>query len=230
MQVPQHHEAVPITSLSGAPQESLSGNTLVQLDRGRELRAYALYLEQASDIFRGALRCQQGPETPEPRPNGPGCPLGSQGAPAITHHLPLPGASMCQALLLLHCLYAFDRGAWAEGLCGPDLLELACIADKFACTAVLRLVDSTLVKRCTAQEGAGGGGEWAPPCLIARNAPEQHGLARKLHLTGFEARVGCFLGMHADEIDLTQVDAGLAHVLRGANRVRAELLASMCRG
>ena len=30
MQVPQHHEAVPITSLSGAPQESLSGNTLVQ--------------------------------------------------------------------------------------------------------------------------------------------------------------------------------------------------------
>ena len=84
------------------------------------------------------------------------------------------------------------------------------------------------MKRCAAQEGPPGG-EGAP-FLTAQNAPEQHRLAGKLHLMGYEAHMGCFLGMHADEIDLSQVDASLAHVLRGANRVPAELLASMCRG
>ena len=204
-------------SLAEPPAASLSGTTLLVLEGNKSLRAHALHLEQASDIFRGALECLQ----PAAGAAGskPESEQASDEAAPVTHSLPLPGVTMHQALLLLHCMYAWARESWASCLSLPDLLDLARLADRYACTSVLRLVDSTILKRCKAQDGAG-----PDAILTVQSAPEQHRLAQELHLRAYQTHVGFFMGLNADEIDLTQVDDSYADILRGASKICTELL------
>ena len=223
----------PRACLSEPPPASLSGNTLIVLERGRPLRAHSCHLEQASEVLQGALECLQPGVNPAAAAGG-ASPAYIDLSPSwgarwngvsVTHSLPLPGVTLHQALLLLHCLYAWARESWAASLSLADLFDLARVADKYACTSVLQLVDTTICKRCSEQGPAAEGA-----VLTAQTAPEQHRLARTLHLRAYEGQIGFFLGMHADEIDLSTVDPSLAGVLRGASRVRAELLASMVNG
>lgn len=60
---------------------------------------------------------------------------------------------MHQALLLLHCVYAFDRRSWLAALSPEDLLELAAITHKFAAVSIFDLVHATLVQRCSGGRG-----------------------------------------------------------------------------
>ena len=152
-----------------------------------------------------------------------GSQLARHDSATVTHRLPLARATRHQALLLLHCLYAFDKGAWIRGVEAADFFALAHIADRFACEAVLGLVDRALVDRCQAEDVDPGPGQ----LLTLETAPAQHQLASRCHLRAYEAHVSHFLGLHADKVDLTLLDPSLAHALRGANKMRSELLASM---
>ena len=59
--------------------------------------------------------------------------LARQDRAAVTLRLPLARVTRHQALLLLHCLYAFDKGAWILGVGAADLFALAQIADRPCC-------------------------------------------------------------------------------------------------
>lgn len=137
--------------------------------------------------------------------------------PQALHRLPLPGVSKHQVILLLHCLYRFARDTWAESLAAQDLHALAGLAHRYAVMDVLELVDSSLLKQCTA----------SPELLTVDTAPAQHRIACDLQLPMYRAHVGQFLGKHADQVDITKVDPAFAAVLRGAIDARAELLQSM---
>ena len=213
-------------SLASPPDASLSGNTSIELDSGEELRAHASHLEQVSSTFQGALKCLQ-PAAAAPQDASQDCLPSSEERAVITHRLPLPGVTRHQMLLLLHWLYSWTRESFSAALSVTNLVALATISDRYGALPVLHMVDSVLVKRSEAQAASPLDEALGPVILSAHTAPEQHKLARKLHLTGYEAHVGIFLGMHADEIDLTKVDPGLAHILVGASRIRAQMLASM---
>ena len=129
--------------------------------------------------------------------------------------LPLPGTSRKQALLLLHCLYAFDRKSWAKSLKSPELADLARIAHKYACTAVLGLADNSLVAACKGEDFA---------LLGVREAPAQLQLARDLNLDKLEIHLAYTMGKHAHRLDLTALDAVTAAMLKGAT----ELYKSVC--
>ena len=136
-------------------------------------------------------------------------------AGAAAHTLPMTGVTMPQALLLLHCLYAFDRRAWVVGVGFQDLCDLVRVCDKFACCGVLQLVDKTLLER--AEAGEGDAGDEASMLNVA-NAPAHHKLASRYRLSAYEAHVARFLGLNADRVDLAALDPSLAHALRGPTR------------
>ena len=220
------HADPPAADLSQPPEASLTGDTTILLDGGDcSLRVHAAYLEQASQVLKGALQCVQpqacGQKAGKKRK--PVTQLARQDRAAVTLRLPLARVTKHQALLLLHCLYAFDKGAWILGVGAADLFALAQIADRFACEAVLGLVDKALVERCVAENVDQGTGQ----LLTVKTAPAQHKLASSCHLRAYEALVSHFLGLHADKVDLTLLDPSLAHALRGANNMRSKLLASM---
>ena len=127
---------------------------------------------------------------------------------------------MHQALLLVRCLCAFDRRAWLAALSPDDLLELARITHKHACTSILDLVRTVLVQRCSA-------GAPSVPVLTISNAPEQLQVAKRLQLTGYEACIGRFLGTHAEDIDMSKLDICLANALQATVASRAELIDGM---
>lgn len=143
---------------------------------------------------------------------------------SAAHTLPMTGVTTPQALLLLHCLYAFDRRAWVVGVGFQDLCDLVRVCDKFACCGVLQLVDKTLLER--AEAGEGDAGDEASMLNVA-NAPAHHKLASRYRLSAYEAHVARFLGLNADRVDLAALDPSLAHALRGANEMRSKLFASM---
>ena len=200
------------------PAAAGGGNTLIVLDSGEELHAHSFWLEAASEVFRTALTC-----TPTPgRSTRSSRQVSPDAAASRMQQLPLPGVSKHQALLLLHCLYAWANKDWVGTLSQSDLLDLARIADKYACARVLELVDSTLVQQCRAAPSP-------PGCLSPDNAPAQFQLARDLHLEEYEGEIAQFLGMHASQVDLSKLDKTLANVLRGASKSHAELLSSLLR-
>ena len=156
------------------------------------------------------------------------CLPSSEERAVITHRLPLPGVTRHQMLLLLlHWLYSWTRECCSRALSVKNLVALATISDRYGALPVLHMVDGVLVKRSEAQAASPLDELLGPVILSAHTAPEQHKLARKLHLTGYEAHVGIFLGGHADEIDLPKIDPGLAHILVGASTILAQMLASM---
>ena len=212
----------PGIKLDSAPQASLSGNTVIVLDSGISLLAHSIYLEQASEVFQGALEClQPAADALRSRPEF------ASGSPHITHRLPMPGVSMHQALLLLHCLYAWARESWAASLTMKDLCDLARIADRFACHSALHMVDETMLRLAVAHEDSPPDAALGGAVLTAASAPEQHRLAQELNLRRYRLHVEFFMGMHASEMNLTQVGEEHAEVLRGASKMRAELLASL---
>ena len=206
-----------------APEGSLNADTRILLDDGQYLCAHAVYLRRVSEVFAGALTCS-GTNVGGSVESAASQQLSE--ISAITHILPLPGATMPQALLLVHYLYSWTPESWAKGLSRQSLLELARVADKYACTSVLALVDSTLVQQCEEQD-LQDEDSVDEKILTAASAPAQHKLARKLHLTGYEALAGSFLGRHVGDIDISQVDASYANILHGANLLRADMLASL---
>ena len=125
--------------------------------------------------------------------------------------LPLPGTSRQQALLLLHCLYAGDPRSWTKLLDLPQLADLGRIAHRFGCTAVLRLVDSRLVKLVSCRLQKEGKKSMA-------DAPATFAMARESGLTKLESHLGHWMGAHPRWVDLQALDLepGLAAVLRGA--------------
>ena len=214
------------------PAKSVNGDLLITLDDGSRIPAHSVYLQHASEVFTNALDT---------------CP-GQAGAPEAAHssklrsaakrlrtdqpprprsdplELALPSTSKRQALLLLNCLYAWTRETTVWAWPPPDLLELARVSHRFGCTEVLQLADSGLVKMCKA-EAAAEEVETVEEVLYEgwlnfEDAPAQHRLARDLHLTGFEACIGRFMGMHANDVDLESVDPSLAAVLEGARKIR----------
>lgn len=197
----------PEASCGAHPPLSESGDVLLVLDDMTTLNCHALHLQHASSVFQTALSC----------------------APAVEHELdssqtcrsltrlPLPGATRRQVLLLLHCLYQFERESWVEKLCIPEIIELAKLAHRYLCLRVLGLADKCLVKRCGVREASIKTGivdskAW----LTVKDAPREHQLAQRLNLTRYEALVGLFMGRHAHAIDLGRVGPSAAAVLRGA--------------
>ena len=202
------------------PSEPLTGNVHILLDNGQILHAHRLHLEQASEIFAGALKCTQSnvaADLPEPA---------LQGSNAIESTLPLPGITRHQAVLLLQLMYTWTRETWAKSLSLPDLLDLARVADQYACLPSLQLVDNTLVQLCEEQAKTPS----ATAFLTVASVPVQYQLALRLHLKGYAAVAGHFLGRHADEVDFSKLDPTFVHILDEANMAGAELLASMSMG
>ena len=214
------------TNVAEAPPASLSGNALLILDDKRSLHAHSVYLEQASEVFQFALECSQ-PLAGSPAPEQAASRPGSAGSPHVTHQLPLTGVSKHQALLLLHCLYVWQRESWVQSLSLDDLCDLACIANKFGCDSVLELVDATMLARCVAQQEVPADADHGAPILTVASAPKQHRRARELNLRGYSAHIEFFMGLHASEIDLALVHADYVGVLRGACKMRAEVFASL---
>ena len=220
------------------PRQSLDGDVLITLDDGSSFRAHSVYLQHASEVFANALACHSLPEQPSQASDGlPGSrstrgaakrPKLEPPAPATPElkKLPLPGTTRKQALLLLYCLYAWTRETSMNHLCPSELVELAKVAHLFGAEKVLQVADHALVKICTAEltemaeasedpDGADPLAAW----LNVEDAPAQHHLARKLHLTQFRACVGHFMGKHARRINLGAVDASISAVLRGAREM-----------
>ena len=141
------------------PGRSLTGETRLVLDDGTTLQAHALYLQHASEVLHDALACM--PEQPaaaaetsdSARATRSGAKrLRTASTVTIESELPLRGATRKQVLLLLSCLYAFDRGAWVRQLEPPERVDLARIADQFQCIELLQCVDASLVKMSEREE------------------------------------------------------------------------------
>ena len=182
----------------------------LSLDDGSVLRAHQLYLQHASPLFRASLPSAAVKEDPSgaafKRPRL---------ASAEGLQLPLPGVTRRQAQLLVHALYSFMRETWAGSLRPPELIELARVASRFNCAAVLDLADTVLVAKCAAAVDKPAP-EATSAWLTVQDAPAQHQLARKLGLGKYEALVGRFLGRHAHAVDLTRLDPCFAAMLQGA--------------
>ena len=195
---------------------------MLVLDSGAAFSVHSLYLLHISPVFSNALACTSGtPAAHDDSPRQRQGPAAKRAKQAL--RLPLPGTSRKQALLLLHCMYAFDRSAWASTLDPPELVEVARIADRFDCAKVLQLVDNALVQACKVPERpvAGAARMWT----TAEQAPAQYQLARQLHLPQLELHCGRFLGLHAHKVDLAEVrgfDAGLAAALEAALELRIQ--------
>ena len=212
-------KAPTIASLRNPPYQSLSGDVVLKLDGNLSITAHSAYLEHASEVFQNVLgECSQRHTAAKKRRTAHQA--DGQQCATSPRELPMPGAGMHQALLLLHCLYAFDRRSWLAALSPSDLLDLASITHRYACTSILDLVHTVLVQRCSA-------GAPSTPVLTISNAPEQLQVAKKLQLTGYEACIGRFLGTHAADIDMRKLDVCLANALQATVASRAELLDGM---
>ena len=205
------------------PAQSLDGDVLLQLDDGNSLAAHFLHLKTVSSVFSGASSCSRQGQAAMPQSGShPESPRAHETKKRKTMlELPLPDTSKKQALLLLHCLYAWDRKSWVETLDHPELTALGRLAHRFSCTAVLQLVDHGLVDFSNASIKAGN------PYLTPETAPDDHKLALELRFPQYEAHVGHFLGKAAHLVDLTQVDVHFAAVLQGACSMRDELMAEI---
>ena len=130
--------------------------------------------------------------------------------------VPLPGTSRRQALLLLHCLYAWDRRSWAESLDASELADLAMVAHKYGIAPVLQLADSSLVKLCDTKDADAS--KASAQMNVAR-APAQFQFAQDLGLSQLQSHIAEFMGAHAHALDLSAVDACSAALLRGIRRL-----------
>ena len=216
----QPKDAALASDLTAAPEDSESGDTLIKLDDSTTLRAHALHLKKASSVFQFAL---QACDMPAPEGRKRKAPHDGDG---VLYRLPLPCVNARQAMLLLHYLYSDVPESWTAALEISDLVRLAEVANQCACLSLLKLVDSTMVKHSTAQE-AHHTTSAGPAILTAKTAPEQLSLAGKLNLEVYQAHVGCYIGRHASEIDLSLLEPSLKHALGGALEAQAKLLASM---
>ena len=193
-------------SWTALPPLSLSGDVAIELDDGTVLKAHSMYLQHASTIFDDILR--------------PQAPAGTAGSTATNilgseARLPLSETTKKQALLLLQCLYAWNRQAWAEALDPPELVQVARVAHKYGILPMLQLADSCLVRKCSTQDAAASNeGEW----MNVQRAPAQLQMAQDLALDGFEAHCAQFMGAHAHAVDLSKLDARTAALLKGAAR------------
>ena len=181
------------------------------LDDGTALPAHSLYLQHASTVFYNALACSKVADCihqTAPRPDSLAGSSAVQGPPQAKLPLPLPNTSKEQALLLLHCMYAFDRAKWAKALQPYELAALAAVAHRFGCLQILELADSALLQASAADAGF----------TTVKNAPTQHQLARRLQLVQFELHVARFLGSYPNAVDLSKLDPGTAAVLEGARQ------------
>lgn len=206
------------------PTQAQSGDVQLLLDDGSTLNAHSQYLEHASTVLRGALDCAHPAQDASASESGQQASDGSPDfSPACKRRraqlrVPLPGVTRQQAVLLLALLYSFTREKFMTGLKPPQLLELARIADRLQCRDVLKLVDERLFRICSWQDVGASQDGW----VNVKDAPALHALAHKLQLHEFADMVGMFLGMHMQEIDLTQLDASLATVMRGCRRFVVE--------
>ena len=173
------------------------------------LTADGTYLWHASALFGDVLNCSAAEIAASQAALEPGkrqrCML----------RLPLPGSSRKQALLLLHCLYAWDRKAWALGLQPWELVELATVGNKFSVLQVLQLADSCLVQTChhtSLDSEASHPGAWLTP----ENAAAMYQAAGTMQLACFRVHVGAYLGLHSQDVSEDGLDAGTAAVLLGA--------------
>ena len=194
------------------PSLSLSGDIVILLDDGSIVRAHSQYLQHASTVFDNALKCAG---------NADAQILGLSGGVVGKCHssetqLPLPSATKQQVLLLLHCLYAWDRKSWAESLRAHELAELARIAHRFDIVPVLQLADESLVKLCHTK-GADAYGQLS--LMNTLRAPAQFQLAQDLALPQFEHHAGVFIGRHAHDVDIRKLDARSAALLSGAREL-----------
>ena len=214
------------------PARSQNGDVKVTGPEDRwTLRAHPLYLRHASGVFADVLAgCSRPQQQETPSQDNP-----SDDAPAPKRHkpglrLPLPDTTRKQALLLLHCLYQHTQPAWADDLGIPELLDLALVAHKFDCTAVLQQSDRLLVAAVEAEERLVAGcnpaqrpATAAAAWLTPQNALAQHALTDKLHLPKLALHVGAFMAMHANELDLGSVDVSILGVLQGARMLCHQL-------
>lgn len=226
LQAVQSNSPTVAADLSAAPPGASSGDTVLELAGGKSLRAHAVHLSQVSDVLTGALEDCVRPETPRKQLGGTkrkvDALLADHQRDAVVHRLPLLYVSIDQAVLLLHCIYAFARESWAATLAASQFMQLAQVSSQLACTSILDLVDSTLVKQCISQQAAG-----ESQGLTVRTAPAELSLASRYRLREYEAYVGRFIGRHASEINMSSVDSCVAHVLQGALEAHAEDLARM---
>ena len=199
------------------PALSLDGDVSLVLDSGVTFLAHSLYLRHASTVFEHALACappaeasagtEVGDEVSLPEP------AAKPGKGLV--RLPIPVTSKRQAQLLLHCLYCWERGPWAESLHAAGLVELARVAHRYGCASVLDLADRCLVKNCGVQEASMA--KTVPrPWLTVWEAPAQYQLAERLHITSYGALVGRFLRKHAHVVDVSRLDPLVAAILQGA--------------
>ena len=101
-------------------------------------------------------------------------------------------------LLLLHCLYAWDRTVLIEDLDLPDLPRLAVVADKYGCTAMLHRIDDLLLAASAAEQKllgscicvdaaeAAKGAAW----VNVKDAPALFLWAGQVHLDKVRAHLG----------------------------------------
>ena len=209
------------------PQQSLDGDITVALDDGTTLLAHSQLLSLASPVFKDAISCHSQPHTASTQNSEVG-PASKRRRTAL--RLPLHCASRRQAVLLLHVLYSWDRAALIAGLRLEEMVDVATIADLLACCQILQMVDTSMVKAMQHEEDRlvdakldegqkAATGAW----LSAPNAPARHKLARQLHLASVEDHIAGYLALHAHEIDICKVDAGIAGILRGVCKLRHQL-------
>ena len=194
------------------PEQCHDGDVLLVLDDGTTFCAHSQYLRLASAVLRDALACSV------PAAADPASPDDLAASPAAKqrrgyHKLPLPGSSKEQVLLLLHCIYAWERDAWVCSLNAPQLVELATISDKLRAEAVLKTCDTRLVKIC---EGLRYHWTKYEGLVHGRNAHAVFCMARKLQLTCFLEEVGKYMGSNPGLIRTNLMDAGTAAIMRGA--------------
>ena len=141
----------------------------------------------------------------------------------------LLGTSRRQALLLLYCLYAWDRTVLIEDLHLPDLVRLAVVADNYACMAMLHRIDDLLLAAsaaeqkllgaciCADEAEAAKGAAW----LNVKDAPALFLWAGQVQLDKVRAHLGQWMVLHAPEIDVSKLDATSAGFLRGAQQLHS---------
>ena len=215
---------------SGGTSTVHAGDVLLQLDDGSTFRCHSQLLALVSTVWRDALACASQAMTSDSHED-----LADHGPASkrarTESRLPLQGTSRMQVQLLLQFLYSWTRDTFLQGLQLTELLELAIMADRFGCQVLVQLLDKQLVRAESRQSSTVGSYQGedraaarALTWLSVQNAPARHRLARKLQLPELEEYVGKFMGQHALELDLEDVEPSIAGVLRGTLRLYRQLL------
>ena len=188
------------------PPQSLDGDICLVLEDGSTFTAHAVYLRHASAVLTNALACASPAEQANTR-------------------LRVPGVTQRQMQLLLTCLYSFARESWCDTLGPPFLMELARASHLLACTAVLDMADTYLAKKCGIQQDLAQAGD--KPWVTLVDAPVQHDLAQRLHLSRYMDLVGGFMGRHAHDVDVSRAEPAIAAVLKGARHLKKQVQADV---